>query len=112
MLKIKLARFGKRSQPHYRLVVNEQRSKRDGQYLDTVGTYAPTLPGKPLEINVEQYQAWLKKGAQPTPTVARLFVKFQTPKSAPVKKEPVVEKKEVAIDKKKVNSTKSKEDKN
>ncbi len=77
MLKIKLARFGKRSQPHYRVVVTEQRSKRDGQYLESLGTYAPTTPGKPLEINAEKYQAWLKKGAQPTPTVAKLFTKSQ-----------------------------------
>lgn len=75
MLKIKLARFGKRGQPHYRVVVTEQRSKRDGQYLESLGTYAPTTPGKSLEINAEKYQAWLKKGAQPTPTVACLFTK-------------------------------------
>jgi len=77
MLKIKLARFGKRNQPHYRIVVTEQRSKRDGQYLESLGTYAPTTPGKPLGINAEKYQAWLKKGAQPTPTVAQLFTKSQ-----------------------------------
>lgn len=72
MLKIKLARFGKRNQPHYRIVVNEARSKRDGQYTALLGHYAPTQTPKILSLDLKQYQEWIQKGAQPTPTVANL----------------------------------------
>lgn len=78
MLKIKLARFGKKKQPHFRIVINEARDKRDGSYVAIVGHYAPSQQPKVLEIDVEAYQAWLKKGAQPTDTVAALFERFQS----------------------------------
>jgi small subunit ribosomal protein S16 len=78
MLKIKLARFGKTKQPHYRFVINEAREKRDGKYVDVVGHYAPTQTPKLLEVDVVKYEAWLKKGAQPTDTVAMLFKRFQS----------------------------------
>lgn len=77
MLKIKLARFGKKGQPHYRIVVNEARDKRDGQYVALVGHYAPTQNPKLLDINMDEYQKWILKGAQPTPTVASLVRKVQ-----------------------------------
>ncbi|NCN06218.1 MAG: 30S ribosomal protein S16, partial [Candidatus Pacebacteria bacterium] len=73
MLKIKLARFGKKNQPHYRLVVNEARDKRDGSYVAAIGHYAPTQTPKQLVIDVKAYKEWIGKGAQPTPTVAQLF---------------------------------------
>ena len=87
MLKIKLARFGKRHQPHYRLVVAEARSKRDGKYVEKVGHYAPTQQPKILEINVERYQYWLKQGAIPTDTVAALFKRYQSDNPFPPKKQ-------------------------
>ena len=46
MLKIKLARFGKKGQPHFRIILNEARSKRDGQYVALLGHYAPTAVPK------------------------------------------------------------------
>ena len=55
MLKIKLARFGKKKQPMYRIVVNEAKSKRDGQYVAQVGRYSPTETPKILEIDVKEY---------------------------------------------------------
>lgn len=86
MLKIKLARFGKRKQPHYRIVVNEARDKRDGQYVALLGTYAPTQNPKLLEVNLEAYQTWLTKGAQPTETVAALITRIQSGTPFPEKK--------------------------
>lgn len=86
MLKIKLARFGKKNQPHYRFVVNEARSKRDGKYVAKIGHYAPTQTPKILEINVEEYKTWVAKGAQPTPTVANLFDRYQSGNPFPAKK--------------------------
>lgn len=86
MLKIKLARFGKRKQPHYRIVVNEARDKRDGKYTALLGHYAPTQQPKMLEINVEEFEAWIKKGAQPTDTVASLFKRYKSGNPFPPKK--------------------------
>ena len=76
MLKIKLARFGKKNQPHYRVIVNEARSKRDGQSVALLGHYAPTQTPKVLQIDMEAYNGWIKKGAQPTDTVASLAKRF------------------------------------
>lgn len=78
MLKIKLARFGKKGQPHYRIVVTEARSKRDGQYTALLGHYAPAQTPKILEVDLKGYGEWLVKGAQPTATVASLVKKFES----------------------------------
>ena len=86
MLKIKLARYGKRNQPHYRFVVTEARSKRDGKYNANLGHYAPTQHPKLLEIDVAEYEKWVAKGAQPTDTVASLFKRFQSGNPFPAKK--------------------------
>jgi small subunit ribosomal protein S16 len=85
MLKIKLARFGKKHQAHYRIVVNEARDKRDGSYTALLGHYSPVVPKK-LEIDVKAFEEWVKKGAQPTETVAALFKRFQSGNPFPVKK--------------------------
>lgn len=86
MLKIKLARFGKNKQPHYRIVVNEARDKRDGSYVAALGHYAPTQQPKLLEINLVEYQAWIGKGAQPTETVAALAKRFESGNPFPARK--------------------------
>lgn len=86
MLKIKLARFGKKGQPHYRIVVNEARSKRDGKYVAALGHYAPTQTPKLLEIDVDAFKDWVSKGAQPTDTVAHLFERYQSGNPFPAKK--------------------------
>jgi small subunit ribosomal protein S16 len=85
MLKVKLARFGKKNQPHYRIVVNEARDKRDGSYVALLGHYAPTQTPKLLDINLEEYKKWLDKGAQPTDTVASLVKKFESGNPFPEK---------------------------
>jgi small subunit ribosomal protein S16 len=86
MLKIKLARFGKKKQPHYRIVVNEARDKRDGKYVDIVGHYAPTFTPKILEVNLDKYKEWMKKGAQPTDTVMALIARIESGNPFPAKK--------------------------
>jgi small subunit ribosomal protein S16 len=86
MLKIKLARFGKKKQPHYRIVVNEARDKRDGKYVDVVGHYAPTQSPKLLDVDLKKYEEWTKKGAQPTDTVSALVTRFQSGNPFPAKK--------------------------
>lgn len=86
MLKIKLARFGRKKQPMYRIVVNEARDKRDGKYVAKVGQYCPGQNPKILNIDVSAYDEWLKKGAQPTDTVASLYKRFKSGKPFPEKK--------------------------
>lgn len=73
MVKIKLSRTGKKHQPSYRVVVVEERSKRDGESIENLGHYTPTT--KVLVLDKAAYDAWMKKGAQPTPTVASIVKK-------------------------------------
>ena len=85
MLKIKLARFGKKNQPHFRIVINEARSKRDGKYVALLGHYAPTATPKILKLDLKEYAAWIAKGAQPTDTVASLAKRVESGNPFPEK---------------------------
>jgi small subunit ribosomal protein S16 len=73
MLAISLMRMGSKGKPFYRLVVKEKRSKRDGKYLENVGTYDPMV--NPAEVNLkhERIQYWIGVGAQPSDTVKSLI---------------------------------------
>ena len=74
MLAIRLMRMGAKKRPSYRVVVKEKLSKRDGAYLENLGTYNPIgKEGTQLNLNVERVQYWLSRGAQPTDTVRRLI---------------------------------------
>lgn len=75
MLKIKLTPLGKRDHKFYRIVVAEDKSKLQGQYLSLLGTYNPHDLNNSIQIDKELYQSWLKKGAQPTVTVKKLVDK-------------------------------------
>lgn len=77
MLKIKLFRFGKRGQPSYRIVVAEAKSKRDGRFVDWLGTYNPLASAGKVQLDLKKYEDWLHKGAQPTDTVRHLYVKIK-----------------------------------
>ncbi|HXQ74004.1 MAG TPA: 30S ribosomal protein S16 [Pyrinomonadaceae bacterium] len=73
MLAIKLMRTGAKKSPSYRVVVKEKQSKRDGAYLEKLGTYNPTRDPAEINLNLERVNYWLEKGAQPTDTVNRLI---------------------------------------
>ena len=73
MLAISLMRTGAKKKPSYRIVVKEKRSKRDGAYLENLGTYSPTRPSADVNLNLERVRYWINKGAQPTETVNRLI---------------------------------------
>jgi small subunit ribosomal protein S16 len=73
MLAISLMRMGAKGKPFYRLVVKEKRSKRDGKYIENVGTYNPMLDPAAVELKHERIQYWISVGAQPTETVASLI---------------------------------------
>ena len=71
MLKIRLARMGKKDEPHYRIVVSEARSKRGGKNVAILGHWSP-LEDK-FVVDKKSYEAWLGRGAQPTTAVAKLI---------------------------------------
>lgn len=72
MLKIKLQPTGKKHQRFYRIVVAEGKSKLSGKVIEILGTYNPHDADNTLELNKENYQLWLNKGAQPTDTIRKL----------------------------------------
>jgi small subunit ribosomal protein S16 len=75
-LKIRLARGGAKKRPHYRIVVAESTSPRDGRFIEKIGTYNPLLPKDHAErftLLEERAKYWLSVGAQPTDRVLRFF---------------------------------------
>ena len=73
MLAIQLMRTGAKKSPSYRVVVKEKRSKRDGAYLENLGTYNPTRNPAEIKLKMDRVLYWVEKGAQPTDTVGRLI---------------------------------------
>lgn len=66
-------RTGAKKRPSYRVVVKEKQSKRDGAYLENVGTYDPTRQPAEIKLKMDRVRYWIEKGAQPTDTVSRLI---------------------------------------
>ena len=73
MLAIRLMRMGAKKKPAYRVVVKEKLSKRDGAYIENVGTYNPTRNPAEVNLKLDRVQYWIERGAQPSPTVERLI---------------------------------------
>ena len=65
--------MGAKKKPFYRIVVKEKRSKRDGKYLENLGTYNPMMDPAEINLKHERIQYWISVGAQPTETVASLI---------------------------------------
>jgi small subunit ribosomal protein S16 len=74
-VRIRLSRHGAKKRPFYRIVVSDERSPRDGKYIEQVGSYDPKLASGGIKIDREKVEAWLKRGAQPTQTVSELIAK-------------------------------------
>jgi small subunit ribosomal protein S16 len=73
--KIRLARAGAKKRPFYQVVVADERCRRDGRFIENMGTYDPTKNPAAVKLNEEKILAWLNKGAQPTDTVRQLLKK-------------------------------------
>jgi small subunit ribosomal protein S16 len=78
MIKIRLRRVGAKGQPHYRVVVADARSPRDGRFIETIGHYNPRLDPPEFKIAEDRAVYWLQRGAQPTDAVLRMFEKLGT----------------------------------
>lgn len=84
MVVIRLARGGAKRRPFYNMVVADSRNRRDGRFVERVGYYNPVAAGEALKlaIDVERVTFWQSKGAQLSPTVARLVKQFSATKVA------------------------------
>ena len=75
-VKIRLQRHGKKQRPFYWIVAADARSKRDGKFLEKIGTYNPNTNPATIDLNLDQAVQWLHNGAQPTET-ARAILSYK-----------------------------------
>lgn len=82
MVVIRLARLGAKHDPKYRITVADQRRFVKGKFIEVLGSYIPTPRGKDVKIkmDIEKYNEWVKKGAQPTSRVKHVVKLAQTQK--------------------------------
>ena len=74
MVKLRLKRMGSKKKPFYRIVAADNHDRRDGSFIELVGTYSPLEDSK-ININEEVALKWLNNGAMPTDTVKNLLSK-------------------------------------
>ncbi|WP_405609420.1 30S ribosomal protein S16 [Polaribacter sp. Asnod1-A03] len=72
-VKIRLQRHGKKGKPFYWIVAADARAKRDGKYLEKIGTYNPNVNPAIIDLNVDKAVEWLQNGAQPTDTAKNIL---------------------------------------
>ena len=75
MVIIRLRREGSKDRPYYRVVVTDSRARRDGKYIEAVGTYNPMNEGVNYEVNLEKIDGWIATGAKTSETVASIIRK-------------------------------------
>ena len=73
MVRLRLTRKGAKKKPFYRVVASDARAPRDGRFIEQLGYYDPTRTPADINIKMEQLEAWIRKGANPSPTVLRLM---------------------------------------
>jgi small subunit ribosomal protein S16 len=81
-VKIRLARHGAKKRPFYRIVVADQESRRDGRFIEIVGTYNPLKEPADVSLNNDRIDYWLGKGAKPTDTVRNIIKREKAPETA------------------------------
>jgi len=74
-VRIRLTRMGRKKKPFYRIIVANNEAKRDGKFLDIIGTYDPMQDPVLVNLDTEKLNDWLGKGAEPTVTVRSLLKK-------------------------------------
>ncbi len=75
MVKIRLARLGAHKRPFYRFVVADSRAKRNGPFIEILGTYDPLKEPSEIKVDLEKAKLWLQRGAQPTDITKKLLQK-------------------------------------
>jgi small subunit ribosomal protein S16 len=82
-VKIRLARHGAKKRPFYRIVVADQESRRDGRFIEIVGTYNPLKEPADVSLKNDRIDYWLGKGAIPTDTVRNIIKMEKASETAP-----------------------------
>lgn len=77
-VQIRLARYGSKKSPFYRIVVTDIRNPRDGRFIENLGTFNPTVEPPKVELNQERLQYWEGQGAKASPTLASVIKKHVT----------------------------------
>jgi len=72
VVKVRLARFGRKKRPFYRIVVTDSRKRRDSGWIESIGYYNPLTDPKTIEIDMDRLNYWLGVGAQMSDRVAKL----------------------------------------
>lgn len=72
MVKIRLSRIGKKNRPYWRVIAVDSKKKRDGEYLDNLGTYDP-VTHEIIKLDLDGIEKWVSKGALCSPTVTKLI---------------------------------------
>ncbi|MBE0665263.1 MAG: 30S ribosomal protein S16 [Candidatus Aminicenantes bacterium] len=80
MVVIRLTRFGAKKKPYYRIVAVDREKPRESRYIELLGQYNPLTNPALVKIDMEKYNQWIGKGAQPSVTVKSLVKKLNTGK--------------------------------
>ena len=75
MVKIRLTRLGTHKRPFYRIIVADAKARRDGPFIEILGTYDPLVEPSKIVVDVERAKLWIGQGAQPSDTAKRLLQK-------------------------------------
>jgi small subunit ribosomal protein S16 len=70
-----LTRLGAHKRPFYRIIVADSKARRDGPFIEILGTYNPLVEPSKIEVDLERAKHWIGQGAQPSDTVKRLLQK-------------------------------------
>ena len=95
-IKLRLARYGSKKRPFYRIVAAEASARRDGRFLDQVGTYDPKLNPPGIALQRDRIKHWLDVGAIPTDSVATILRRFMNAEDTAVRPASKFAKKTVA----------------
>jgi len=79
---IRLRREGNLNKPYYKVVVADQRSPRDGKFIEIVGNYDPKAAGDNANVDISRIDYWIKNGAQPSDTVRSIIKKARKKEAA------------------------------
>ncbi len=73
MVKIRLTRLGAHKRPFYRIIVSDSRARRDGPFIEILGTYNPLKEPSEVKLDLDRTKFWLQRGAQPTVIAKKLM---------------------------------------
>jgi len=75
LVKIRLTRLGAHKKPFYRIIVTDSKARRDGPFIEILGTYDPKIEPSKVEVDLERAKYWISKGAQLSATAQKLLQK-------------------------------------